>query len=1652
MTGCRNQIESKRVESRAERGTKIENVTVIIGITRFLEKNLNTPMDRPTARRTGNEVTLLGLLFFFEIKVMSVYYNSYSFDGVDAMQVNLFFGVGDRSNGLLSNPHGYATRTRSRGQPLSVTSTCYEDKNEPGRFLGEGVSFRAKLIGVLEVPEARGDRMCQEALADLKMAIRAAGEHKQRIQVHVAIDGLRLRDDKTGDSLYHHPVHKISFIAQDMTDSRAFGYIFGSPDTGHRFFGIKTDKAASQVVIAMRDLFQVVFELKKKEIELAKQQLEGKALASSISRHTSTASEPIKTKSASTAVESSMRSGADGSEGGVAELVDLEQELSSLRRGLTQVEGLTPAGDPFGDSFIVPPQKGLLPPPPSGSSSRGRNTPATAPTLSVSPRQAFSPSKTATALPFDLPAVAADIAETKSSSLVDNNFEPPTTNYPTSSTATSLSYDVFTELDPLGTGRSKPYVDKKLFFQELKNPPKKVLKDLVPTTTAAGSSALLADIMATVTATAETVKAGRTYTATTITSVPRQSGGSVSIVRPPASMFSGGVFAMDPFAETDPFDSADPFSETCKEDPFLSSLQEFPKLKSEDGHVQLTRELSQSSERSGSDSGKNVFNGPLQVTLPPEPAPKSPRLQRQATDTSTIRQRPQPSTKVNNESVSPPPPLPPKKAPEAGGTTRPPPRPPHDYEEEAPPLPRPVRRKEPTADRSTKPRLSSAATNSSEDEYLTPVPPPLPGGRRFDITLSQLLTCGMDELAAKLRVPAAGLANMTLPQLTAYLRSYLADEKQNNKPEPTIQPELEIVDDEPPPAPTSDLKPQFEDDFTPTPATNGTFVANFDDFDKKVNATYDRYAAFREIQEEELKSKSILDPTPDEQKQNSETENREDSDKEELTALEQNKDQKKEQNDTTTSRSPLKTLDELTLDSFNMFRNSVSPKPTQVDAKIEDIKNVMKNLQIEQSRRSVSPRDNGTEKKQDEKNDRYAALREITITEPPLDEFESLPPEVNKERKRSDEKSDGFDNSDFFDCIDNSSLSFSHVDDAFRKSPSVIKEKLESEIHIIEEKKIELKSPSNPVREPPPPARLSTGSLSDVPSGSSPDTKDKSGGRSAEGGGAGRWSVLAARASPWSSDSKDSDAWRDRTPPLPRPRRRPRHCREPADANIRRAVCYRVRFCVYQVRRMYARERAVNDQTHSFRGLVAPRKFTRFSPANKSVVMSFSRFSPRTILLNYSPARAASFADIRQGQTSSSSRDVSPWEEEPPAPRHHRHPHAHAHTRDSRHNSSGSRECLDSGSGRDKEKLRDKRDRDRDSRDSGSTRERDRRDSGSGRDRTRDISKERDHKERDYRDRRDRRSRERDKSTWERDYSREREYRDSRSRERSKDYKEKERDRHRMPHHSWDDEEDYSEGSSPRDRERDRWPDHRWRRDECSYGSLGWRETRRRAELHPPDDALHGRYGTTLSWSGRRTLSSGAGGGPGVGTLPARARDERRRGRRDERHRRDRFERETDSPFDEFLDGPPQHAHAPSLPQPKKRGLYSSLEGTRFAFESEETTASPLTPPARRDADAPPAARFRYDSESLSPRSMFEDDFQPRARAPSIAEEEEDVAPLRTGQPARQHRDIRKSDSVNIFTRETDPFEGDDFFACTGSDRAARRDNWPGDFQPFDNV
>lgn len=74
--------------------------------------------------------------------------------------------------------------------------------------------------------------------------------------------------------------------------------------------------------------------------------------------------------------------------------------------------------------------------------------------------------------------------------------------------------DAFSDLDPLGTGRIRPYVDKKFFFHELKNPPKKVLNDLTISTV---TTTLTTISIASITTLTCTTNTGATAT---ITSIP----------------------------------------------------------------------------------------------------------------------------------------------------------------------------------------------------------------------------------------------------------------------------------------------------------------------------------------------------------------------------------------------------------------------------------------------------------------------------------------------------------------------------------------------------------------------------------------------------------------------------------------------------------------------------------------------------------------------------------------------------------------------------------------------------------------------------------------------------------------------------------------------------------------------------------------------------------------------------------------------------------------------------------------------------------------------------------------------------------------------------------------------------------------------------
>ncbi|KAM8838157.1 DAB adaptor protein 1b isoform 2-T2 [Synchiropus picturatus] len=145
-----------------------------------------------------------------------------------------------------------------------------QDRTESGlikRFRGDGVRYKAKLIGIDEVTAARGDKLCQDSMMKLKgmaSSARSKGEHKQRVFLTVSFGGIKIYCERSGLLLHHHSVHEISYIAKDTRDHRAFGYVCGK-EGHHRFVAIKTAQSAEPLIIDLRDLFTLIYDIKQRE-------------------------------------------------------------------------------------------------------------------------------------------------------------------------------------------------------------------------------------------------------------------------------------------------------------------------------------------------------------------------------------------------------------------------------------------------------------------------------------------------------------------------------------------------------------------------------------------------------------------------------------------------------------------------------------------------------------------------------------------------------------------------------------------------------------------------------------------------------------------------------------------------------------------------------------------------------------------------------------------------------------------------------------------------------------------------------------------------------------------------------------------------------------------------------------------------------------------------------------------------------------------------------------------------------------------------------------------------------------------------------------------------------------------------------------------
>ncbi|XP_046692299.1 DAB adaptor protein 1a isoform X8 [Silurus meridionalis] len=193
------------------------------------------------------------------------------------------------------------------------------------RFKGDGVRYKAKLIGIDEVTAARGDKLCQDSMMKLKgiaASARSKGEHKQKVFLTVSFGGIKIFDEKSGVLQHHHAVHEISYIAKDITDHRAFGYVCGK-EGNHRFVAIKTAQSAEPVILDLRDLFQLIFEIKQRE-EIEKKAQKDKQCEQAVYQ---------------TILEEDVEDPVYQSEhNGQTKLLDLDSELESFPQNIHQLE------------------------------------------------------------------------------------------------------------------------------------------------------------------------------------------------------------------------------------------------------------------------------------------------------------------------------------------------------------------------------------------------------------------------------------------------------------------------------------------------------------------------------------------------------------------------------------------------------------------------------------------------------------------------------------------------------------------------------------------------------------------------------------------------------------------------------------------------------------------------------------------------------------------------------------------------------------------------------------------------------------------------------------------------------------------------------------------------------------------------------------------------------------------------------------------------------------------------------------------------------------------------------------------------------------------------------------------------------------------
>uniref|UniRef100_A0A023FIT1 Putative gulp engulfment adaptor ptb domain protein n=1 Tax=Amblyomma cajennense TaxID=34607 RepID=A0A023FIT1_AMBCJ len=150
----------------------------------------------------------------------------------------------------------------------------------PADALQKGhVVYLVKFLGFTEVEQPKGIEVVREGIRKLKFnqqLKRSEGGKVPKVELTISVDGVAVQDPKTKRIFHQHPLHRISYCADDKTDKKSFSFIAKESDgERHSCFVFSSEKLAEEITLTIGQAFDLAYrkflETSGRDLEMRKQ-------------------------------------------------------------------------------------------------------------------------------------------------------------------------------------------------------------------------------------------------------------------------------------------------------------------------------------------------------------------------------------------------------------------------------------------------------------------------------------------------------------------------------------------------------------------------------------------------------------------------------------------------------------------------------------------------------------------------------------------------------------------------------------------------------------------------------------------------------------------------------------------------------------------------------------------------------------------------------------------------------------------------------------------------------------------------------------------------------------------------------------------------------------------------------------------------------------------------------------------------------------------------------------------------------------------------------------------------------------------------------------------------------------------------------------